>query len=170
MSSDAQTLKDLRALLLRDLVAFQREIALFPDDESPWRPLPGIANPAANLALHAAGNLLYFVGSLLGGTGYQRDREAEFGRRSGTRAELYAELDRAAAAVDRTLGALPSSRLAEPFPETLRGLQASIGTILLHLATHLAFHLGQAGYHRRALLGDGRSSAAMSVDELKGQS
>ena len=70
MSSDAQTLKDLRALLLRDLVAFQREIALFPDDESPWRPLPGIANPAANLALHAAGNLLYFVGSLLGGTGY----------------------------------------------------------------------------------------------------
>ena len=71
--------------------------------------------------------------------------------------------------MDRTLGALPSSRLAEPFPETLRGLQASIGTILLHLATHLAFHLGQAGYHRRALLGDGRSSAAMSVDELKDQ-
>ncbi len=167
MSSEGRTLKDLRILLLRDLRSLRREIELFPDDDSPWRPLPGIANPAANLALHAAGNLQYFVGSLLGHTGYRRDREAEFGRRSGSRADLMAELDRTEAVVDRTLGALLPQRLAEPFPETLRGLQASTGTILLHLATHLAFHLGQAGYHRRALLADSRSSAAMSVDELK---
>jgi hypothetical protein len=167
VSSEAQLLRDLRILLLRDLRAFRREIELFPDDESPWRPVPGIANSAANLALHSAGNLQYFVGSLLGDTGYRRDRDAEFGRRSGTRADLAAELGRAAADVDRVLGALLPQRLSEPFPETLRGLQASTGTILLHLSTHLAFHLGQAGYHRRALLADSRSSGAMSVDELK---
>jgi Protein of unknown function (DUF1572) len=167
VSSEAQLLRDLRILLLRDLRAFRREIELFPDDESPWRPLPGIANPAANLALHAAGNLRYFVGSLLGHSGYRRDREAEFGRQGGTRAELAAELERAGSEVDRALGALLPQCLSEPFPETLRGLQASTGTILLHLATHLAFHLGQAGYHRRALLGESRSSGAMSVDELK---
>ena len=167
MSSEARLLRDLRLLLLRDLRSFRREIELFPDDAGPWRRVPGIANPAANLALHAAGNLRYFVGSLLGDTGYRRDREAEFGRRSGTRAELATELASAEAVIDRVLGALLPHRLAEPFPETLRGLQASTGTILLHLATHLAFHLGQAGYHRRALLADSRSSGAMSVDELK---
>jgi hypothetical protein len=167
MSSEGKLLADLRSLLLRDLRAFRREIGLFPDDESPWAQVPGIANPAANLALHAAGNLQYFVGALLGNTGYRRNRDAEFGRRNGTRADLAAELERAESAVDRVLGALPPQRLAEPFPETLRGLQASTGTILLHLATHLAFHLGQAGYHRRALLADSRSSGAMSVDELR---
>ncbi len=160
-------LGDLRILLLRDLRAFRREIGLFPDDASPWRTVPGIANPAGTLALHAAGNLQFFVGALLGGTGSRRDREAEFGRRSAGRAELAAELERAEAVVDRTLGALPPQRLGEPFPETLRGLQASTGTILLHLATHLAFHLGQAGYHRRALLADSRNSGAMSVAEFQ---
>ena len=168
MSSDRATLQAIRALLLRDLRSFRKEIALFPDDESPWRPLPGIANPAANLVLHVAGNLQHFVGTLLGNTGYRRQREREFALRAGTRESLDAELAAAEAAVDRVLGAMRPERLAEPFPDTLRGLQASTGTILLHLSTHVAFHLGQAGYHRRALLQDPTSSGAMGVEELKG--
>jgi hypothetical protein len=36
----------------------------------------------------------------------------------------------------------------------------------MHLAVHLAFHLGQAGYLRRALTGDARSSGPVSLRAL----
>ena len=55
-------------LLVRELEGLRREIALFPDDASIWRTVPGVTNSAANLALHVAGNLQHFVGRVLGGT------------------------------------------------------------------------------------------------------
>ena len=81
--------------MVRELEGLKREIALFPDDASVWQTVPGVTNSAGNLALHVAGNLQYFIGGVLGGTGYVRNRELEFGRRSGTRAEIAAELDAA---------------------------------------------------------------------------
>ncbi len=45
---------DLRAVMVRDLRALAREVAAYPDDESPWRPVPGIANGGGTLARHAA--------------------------------------------------------------------------------------------------------------------
>lgn len=82
----------LSRLLVRELEGFGRELELFPDDESIWRTVPGVANSAANLALHVAGNLQYYVGAVLDGTGYVRDREAEFGRRSGSRSGVAREI------------------------------------------------------------------------------
>src|SRR5436190_4511608 len=76
---------DVATLLVRELQACEREIALFPDDESVWRTVPGVTNAAGNLAMHLAGNLQYFIGAVLGETGYVRNRELEFGQRSGTR-------------------------------------------------------------------------------------
>ena len=46
-------------------------------------------------------------------------------------------------------------------------MQLRCDTFLLHLCTHLAFHLGQAGYLRRALTGDARTSGALSLKELE---
>jgi hypothetical protein len=80
--------RNLSILLLRELATFERELALFPDDQTIWRTAPGMGNPAGNLALHVAGNLQHYVGAVLGGTGYERRREAEFSRRSGTRGDL----------------------------------------------------------------------------------
>ena len=42
--SDA--LSGLRRVLIRDLEALGREIALFPDDATVWRTLPGVTNSA----------------------------------------------------------------------------------------------------------------------------
>ena len=70
---------DIAALLVRDLEGFQREISLFPDDGSVWRTLPGVTNSAGNLALHVAGNIQYFIGAVLGGSGYRRDRDRATG-------------------------------------------------------------------------------------------
>jgi hypothetical protein len=37
---------------------------------------------------------------------------------------------------------------------------------LVHLATHLAYHLGQLDYHRRVVTGDPRSIGAVAPAEL----
>lgn len=80
-------IEGLQTLLVRELNGFAKEIEMFPDDELMWTAMPGVTNSAANLAWHVCGNLQHFVGTVLGGTGYVRNREAEFGRRSGSRAE-----------------------------------------------------------------------------------
>ena len=78
---------DLQRLLERDLEGLAREIELFPDDESLWKVAPGISNSAGNLARHASGNLKHFIGAVLGGNGYVRQRDAEFAAQSGAAVE-----------------------------------------------------------------------------------
>jgi hypothetical protein len=158
--------RDLSVLLVRELEGVRREIELFPDDTSVWRTLPGVTNSAGNLALHLAGNLQHYVGAVLGGTGYARNREAEFGRRSGSRAEIVAELEAALKVVRGVLPGLPDERLAAMYPETINGSPIRTSLFLCHLATHAAFHLGQLGYLRRAVTGDSRTSGAVPVRVL----
>src|SRR5262245_65601075 len=78
--------QDVKTLLTREIDGFKRELDLFADDESIWRTAPGVTNSAGNLALHVAGGLQYLVGTVLGRGHYVRDRDAEFSRRTGTRA------------------------------------------------------------------------------------
>ena len=157
---------DVRRILTRELEALAREVELFPDDDSLWRTLPGVTNSAGNLALHACGNLSHFVGAVLGGTGYVRDRPAEFAARAGRREDVALRLRETAEVVGKALSRLPESALADPYPEPHDGVQLPGGRFLLHLCVHLAFHLGQAGYLRRALTGDARTSGAVALKAL----
>ena len=157
---------DVRRLLTRELEAFAREVELFPDDESLWKTLPGVTNSAGNLALHVCGNLQHFVGGVLGGTGYVRDRPLEFGARAGRREDVARSLRETIPVVAAALGRVPEGALAAPYPEPHDGVQLPCGRFLLHICIHLAFHLGQAGYLRRALTGDARASGAVSLKAL----
>jgi len=157
---------DITRLLLRELEGFKRELDLFADEDNLWRTVPGVTNSAANLALHVAGGLQYLVGSVLGQTGYVRDRDAEFNRRGVPRAEVQAELDRAAAVVKGVLAHVSEEVLASPFPEPVLGVKFGTRAFLLHLCAHAAFHLGQAGYLRRALTGDAQSSGPLPLAPL----
>lgn len=156
----------LKSLMIRELRTAQRELDAYPDDASVWRPVPGVPNTGGTLALHLAGNLQHFVGALLGGTGYVRDRDAEFARRDVPRAELRAGLDAAIAAVDRTFGALSDDSLARPYPEPIAQRPVHATTFALHLLSHLAYHLGQMDVHRRAVTGNPAGVDAVSVREL----
>jgi hypothetical protein len=162
----APLLQYLDRLLARDLEGLVREVALFPDDETLWRILPGVANSAGNLGLHVAGNLQHFVGAVLGSTGYVRHRELEFSRRSGSRAEVIEELERALAMLRQVLPTIPEERLAAPYPDAVGGFPIETGLFLVHLAGHLTFHLGQAGYLRRILTGSSESSGAIPLQPL----
>jgi len=157
---------DVRRILTRELEALAREVELFPDDDVLWKTVPGVTNSAGNLALHACGNLKHFVGAVLGGTGYVRDRPAEFATRTGRRADVARQLRETVADVTNALARVPESALAAPYPEPHDGVQLSCGLFLLHLCVHLAFHLGQAGTLRRALTGDARTSGAVSLKAL----
>jgi hypothetical protein len=152
----------LRIIIGRDLDAFAREVELFPDDALLWKTIPGIANSAGNLGLHVAGNLQHFIGAVLGQSGYVRHRDLEFSRRDGTRAEVVDGLAKTREVVARTVTRLTDEDLAQPYGELLAGRRVRTGDFLLHLSSHLAFHLGQAGYLRRTLTGEMASSGALS--------
>jgi hypothetical protein len=107
------TIDDLSRVLVRDLRTLAAELDAYPDDASVWACPPGIHNSAGTLVLHLAGNLRHFVGARLGGTGYVRDRAAEFAARGLSRAELRALVDAAAVEVGAALAGVDPRRLDE---------------------------------------------------------
>lgn len=162
----AQSAIWLSRLIDRELDAFERELALFPDDATVWRVVPGVTNAAGTLVLHCCGNLQHFVGHVLGGTSYVRDRDAEFSRTGLPRDVLLGDLRASREVVQAALARLTDAQLNEPYAEAVGGVTMVTGLFLTHLAAHLAFHLGQAGYLRRVLTGDTRSSAPLPLKPL----
>jgi hypothetical protein len=162
----ASVTSTLGAALLRELRAMRREIEAYPDDRTPWATPPGIANPAGTLALHLAGNLRHFMGATYGGTGYVRDRDAEFARRDVPRAQIVAELDAAITEAAAGIARLDDGRLDEPFPHVMGKVALTLREALVHLTTHAAYHLGQVDYHRRIVGGDGATVGTIAGHEL----
>src|SRR2546422_11757061 len=125
-----------------------------------------ISNCAGTLALHLGGNIQFFVGAVLAGTGYVRDRDAEFARRDVPRAELLREIDAAIAAVERGMARLAEAGLKEPYPQPPAGFAVTTGDFLLHVVAHLTYHLGQVDHHRRLLTGQAGQIRAVSLGEI----
>ena len=156
----------LRTMMLRELRALEREIAAYPDDESLWQVPPGIPNSAGNLALHMAGNLRHFIGAVLAGTGYKRDRDAEFSMTGKTRDELtrivQAAIDEMTSAFDR----ITDEQLESEYPLAVQDQKLRTMDFLTHLAVHLSYHLGQIDYHRRLLTNSSQSVGTVAPREL----
>jgi hypothetical protein len=145
----------LSSILTRELLSLRKEIEAYPADADLWRGAEGISNPGGTLALHLAGNLQHFVGAVLGSTGYVRDRDAEFAERDLPRSEVLARIDATIAAVEQTLRRLTDADLARDYPAPVGKFRFETGDFLIHLATHLAYHLGQVDYHRRMVTKSG---------------
>jgi uncharacterized damage-inducible protein DinB len=158
--------KDLVILFVRELETFQREIEMFPDDASLWKTLPGVSNSVGNLGAHLAGNVQHFIGAVLGKSGYVRQRDHEFARREGTRAEIIADLQAAIDAVKTYLPAMTDADLAREYPDAVGGVKMRTGLFLAHLVSHAGFHLGQADYLRRTLNNDARVAGTMPLQPL----
>jgi hypothetical protein len=147
-------LETLNSLFHRDLTRVNTELSQYRDEQLIWAVPPGIANSAGNLCLHLIGNLNTYVGAELGQTGYVRQRDLEFSLRDVPRPVLLAQLNETITTVNRTLTALDESVLDEEYPLLVFEKKTSTGYLLVHLATHLAYHLGQINYHRRLVEGD----------------
>ncbi len=135
----------------RDLAKLKSEIEQYSDAADLWRVEGGIANSAGNLTLHLIGNLEHFIGAVLGNSGYIRDRDREFSDRDIPREDLVSAIDETRATVKSTLEALTDEDLSQNYSIEVFGEPMTTGFFLVHLATHLNYHLGQINYHRRLL-------------------
>jgi uncharacterized damage-inducible protein DinB len=157
---------DLSRLINRELASLRDELLAYPDEKAMWEVPKGLPNSAGNLALHLVGNLRFFIGTQLGASGYVRDRDAEFAKKGQPRAEIVKSIETAADEVTRALATLDAAQLAKPFPVEVGGHRIQTGLFLQHLASHLAYHLGQIDYHRRIVTGNSVSVGALPVPPL----
>jgi len=167
MNDAAIMLRDALATILdRDLATLRREVEAYPNEDDLWQVVPGMANSGGTLALHIAGNLQHFIGRHLGETGYVRNRPAEFARRNVPRAELVREIEAARTAVKTGLSRITPSKLLADYPEQVADVTVATGQYLVHLATHLTYHLGQLDCHRRIVTGNSEGVGAVRPAEL----
>lgn len=141
----------LKILFKRDLNKLKTEIGLYQNEEKIWCIEKNISNSAGNLCLHLVGNLNAFIGVHLGKTDYVRNREAEFSLKNIPKAELIRMVEETIQVVDQALDRLTEADLATEYPILVLENKLPTGHFLMHLATHLTYHLGQINYHRRLL-------------------
>jgi uncharacterized damage-inducible protein DinB len=139
----------------RELKKLIEELKLYPTEAKIWELSPGIKNSAGTLCLHICGNLQHFIGHVLGNSGYIRNRDREFSVTNIPAADLIAEIEKTIGVVITTLESAPEIDLEEEysaFPAHLLGKEKlTKGFFLMHLISHLDYHLGQINYHRRMI-------------------
>lgn len=109
------------------------------------RPYP-YGNSAGHLVLHLTGNLNYFIGTVIAGTGYVRHRDLEFSDdRQRPKAEVLADL---AAAVEMVKGAVrrqSADDWSAPYSAVGTDERNRFG-IVVRCTHHFHHHLGQMIY------------------------
>jgi uncharacterized damage-inducible protein DinB len=143
--------EQLIKLFTRDLNRLKEELTLYAEEEKIWAVKEGISNSAGNLCLHLCGNLQHFIGTVLGDSGYIRNREAEFKLKNIARTKLVDEIDATLSVVTDTLEQVSKKDLEKEYPLQVFGEPMTTEYFLLHLAGHLNYHLGQINYHRRLI-------------------
>lgn len=138
-------------LFERDLDRLKKEINLYKNEDNLWVVKADISNSAGNLCLHLLGNLNYFIGSVLGITGYVRHRDDEFALKNIPRQDLILNIDNCRLIIKSTLLKLTAADLEMEFPQQVFERAITTAMMLMHLTTHLNYHLGQINYHRRML-------------------
>ncbi|HTV02990.1 MAG TPA: DinB family protein [Luteitalea sp.] len=151
---------ELARMFTRDLTRLAQQVRAFPDVESLWKTAPGVSNAAGTLVLHLEGNLREFIGRLLGGVAYMRDRPTEFSTRGTSREELVARVESVRDVVRNALEHMTPATLSAPYPGGFLDEPLSTYGVLVHLSGHLNYHLGQIDYLRRQVTGDGAIALA----------
>ena len=141
----------LTKLFKRDLNKLKIEIESYKNEKNLWLTDKDILNSAGTLCLHLVGNLNAFIGAELGYTGYIRQRDLEFSLRDVPRSELMEQINNTMVMVESTLLKLGGEDLNKEYPLQVFKAPMTTEYFLVHLATHLAYHLGQINYHRRLL-------------------
>src|ERR1017187_1926603 len=144
---------DLKSTMATDLAArYQklagvvRELAAPLSEEQFWGKPFTFGNSFGHLVLHLTGNLNYYIGAQIAGTGYVRDRPLEFSDAARpSKAEVLKKFDQA---IEMVLGAI-NSQSAEDWSREYIAVGADAPGrfgLVLQCATHLHHHIGQMMY------------------------
>ena len=144
-------IQTLKKTFRRDLELLRSEIEQYKTEAQIWVIDKQIANTAGNLCLHLVGNLNTFIGAEFGNTGYIRNRELEFSLKNIPREELIQKVNDTIQIIDHALDQITEKQLIEEYPKLVMKEKTTTEFFLVHLATHLTYHLGQINYHRRLL-------------------
>jgi hypothetical protein len=142
-------IETLKSLFNRDLNKLKIEIDSYQDESKIWAIDKNISNSGGNLCLHLIGNINTYIGAELGKTGYVRDRPLEFSLKNIPKSELIIKIEDTILVVNNALDTLTEADLEQIYPQIVFEKEMTTGFFLVHLSTHLGYHLGQINYHRR---------------------
>ncbi|MEN2487711.1 DinB family protein [Flavobacterium sp. B11] len=145
------SIETLKTLFNRDLNKLKIEIESYQNENSIWAIDKNISNSAGNLCLHLVGNLNTYIGAEIGKTDYVRNRPLEFSLKDIPKAELISKIENTINVINNSLDSLTETDLEKIYPQIVFEKEMTTGFFLIHLSTHLAYHLGQINYHRRLL-------------------
>ncbi|NRD21395.1 DUF1572 family protein [Winogradskyella eckloniae] len=138
-------------LFERDLNKLIEEVGLYKQASNLWKTDGQISNSAGGLCLHLIGNLNHFIGAILGDSGYVRQRDLEFSLKDVPASELVLQIKATLIVVKNTIKNLTEEQLQADYPLEVFNKPMTTMYFLMHLESHLAYHLGQINYHRRLL-------------------
>src|SRR5271157_2158295 len=123
-----------------------RELAAPLAQEQFWmKPFP-FGNSFGHLVLHLTGNLNYYIGAQIAGTGYVRDRPREFAETAPpSKEEVLKKFEDAVEMVVRTIRSQSAQDWSAAYSAVGADAQDRFG-IVLSCATHLHHHIGQMLY------------------------
>lgn len=137
--------------LERDINKLKDEINLYEAENKLWLIKSEIKNSAGNLCLHLLGNLNYFIGEVLGKTGYVRNRDYEFAAKNIPKKDLIKQIEETSEIVKDILAKLSEEDFKKDFPVKFNDNTLKTESMLLNIVTHFNYHLGQINYHRRLI-------------------
>jgi uncharacterized damage-inducible protein DinB len=127
----------------------EKAATAIPEEQLWSRPF-AFGNSIGRLVLHLTGNLNHYVGALVAGTGYVRDREHEFTDPAiYPREEILAKFREAVDLVVRTIESQDEAGLTTPV-EAQPPIRTRLGLFLV-CAAHMNNHIGQMSYLVQAL-------------------
>ncbi|HEY1380317.1 MAG TPA: DinB family protein [Gemmataceae bacterium] len=127
----------------------ERAVRSVPQDKLYVKPFT-FGNSIGHLVLHLTGNLNHYIGAVIAGTGYVRDRPREFTEPSPPPPDVALQRFREAIAlVVDTVRSLDDSGWCGPVQEQ-QPIYTRFGLVLV-CAAHLNNHIGQMSYLVRAL-------------------
>ncbi|MDX5479933.1 MAG: DinB family protein [Cyclobacteriaceae bacterium] len=135
----------------RDLDKLKKELKLYDVEDNIWKISGNISNSAGNLALHIIGNLNHYIGSEMGNTGYIRNRAAEFSLKGVSRDEILNQIEETKQTISNALLKFHEDWFSRKYPLEEFGYPMTYEYFMVHLASHLNYHLGQVNYHRRLI-------------------
>ncbi len=123
-----------------------RELAAPLDDEQFWaKPFP-FGNSFGHLLLHLNGNLNYYFGAQMAGTGYVRDRPLEFTETSRpAKGEVLKNFDQTIAMVLATINGQSAEDWSKDYTAVRSDARNRFEMVLI-CTTHMDHHIGQMMY------------------------
>jgi uncharacterized damage-inducible protein DinB len=120
-------------------------------DEQIWRrPFP-YGNSIGNLILHLTGNLNYYIGAQIAGTGYVRHRDLEFSDTGKPKDQLLKAFDDAMSITIATTAKQSDRDWSAPYHAERADASTRFGQVLA-CAGHAFHHVGQIIYLQKELL------------------